>query len=119
MSKLIIEMAKPEVCITKDGYYGNCPMDRVWCVQRNAPSGTKMGDAYAEMTDNIPSWCPIKGVLPDEHGDLIDRSALIKSVNGVSTHWLNDWSTLGVLSMIDKQPTVIAAERKEHGTTVD
>lgn len=39
---------------------------------------------------------------------LIDANALIKSVNGVSTHWLNDWSTLGVLSMIDKQPTVDA-----------
>lgn len=62
---LIIDMPMPKVCITKDGYYGNCPMDRVWCVQRNAPSGTKMGNAYAEMTENIPSWCPIKGELPD------------------------------------------------------
>lgn len=40
----------------------------------------------------------------------IDADALIESVNGVSTHWLNDWSTLGVLSMIDKQPTVDAVQ---------
>lgn len=38
----------------------------------------------------------------------IDADALKESVNGVSTHWLNDWSTLGVLSMIDKQPTIDA-----------
>lgn len=38
----------------------------------------------------------------------IDADALKESVKGVSTHWLNDWSTLGVLSMIDKQPTVDA-----------
>ena len=25
-----------------------------------------------------PDWCPIKGVLPDEHGDLIDRDELLK-----------------------------------------
>ena len=60
---LIVDMPMPKVCITKDGYYGNCPMDRVWCAQRNAPSGTIMRDVYAEMTDNIPSWCPIKGEL--------------------------------------------------------
>lgn len=52
---LIVDMPMPKVCITKDGYYGNCPMDRVWCAQRNAPSGTIMRDVYAEMTDNIPS----------------------------------------------------------------
>lgn len=63
MSKLIVDMDMPKVCITKDGYYGNCPMDRVWCIQRNAPIGTIMRDAYAEMTDSIPSWCPIKGEL--------------------------------------------------------
>lgn len=39
---------------------------------------------------------------------LIDANVLKESVNGVSTHWLNDWSTLGVLAMIDKQPTVDA-----------
>ena len=40
----------------------------------------------------------------------IDADELIKSVNGVSTHWLNEWSTLGVLAMIDKQPTVDAVQ---------
>lgn len=39
---------------------------------------------------------------------LIDADALKKAVNGRSTHWLNDWSTLGVLAVIDEQPTIDA-----------
>lgn len=39
---------------------------------------------------------------------LIDANALKVHINGVSTHWLNDWSTLGVLAAVDKQPTVDA-----------
>ena len=39
---------------------------------------------------------------------LIDADALKKGVNGRSTHWLNDWSTLGVLAIIDQQPTIDA-----------
>ena len=39
---------------------------------------------------------------------LIDADALKKGVNSISTHWLNDWSTLGVLAIIDEQPTIDA-----------
>ena len=47
--------------------------------------------------------------------DLISRKALKTYINGVSTHWLNDWSTLGVLAAIDKQPTVdVVAHAKWH-----
>ena len=35
------------------------------------------------------------------------------AVNGRSTHWLNDWSTLGVLAVIDEQPTVDAIAPKK------
>ena len=45
---------------------------------------------------------------------LIDADALKKAVNGRSTHWLNDWSTLGVLAVIDEQPTIDAV-RMRHG----
>lgn len=55
-----------------------------------------------------PDWCPIKGVLPDEHGDLIDRDALKKRC------WHDDGFDLWVShTEIDQEPTVIAAERKE------
>ena len=36
----------------------------------------------------------------------IDAAAFKEYINNVSTHWLNDWSTLGVLAAIDKQPAV-------------
>jgi hypothetical protein len=36
---------------------------------------------------------------------LIDADVLKQDINNVSTHWLNEWSTLGVLAMVDKQPS--------------
>lgn len=39
---------------------------------------------------------------------LIDADALKAHVNSLSTHWLNDWSTIGVLAAIDRQITVDA-----------
>lgn len=52
--------------------------------------------------------CPIVGVLPDEHGDLIDRDALKKQC------WTDDGFDLWVShTEIDQQPIVIAAERKD------
>ena len=36
---------------------------------------------------------------------LIDADVLKQDINKVSTHWLNEWSTLGVLAMVDKQPS--------------
>ena len=106
--KLIVEMEMPKSCDA-------CPLldesgDYPMCRATQETRGYNFDTRNKKMDK-----CPIVSVLPDEHGDLIDRNALIKSVNGVSTHWLNDWSTLGVLSMIDKQPTVIAAERKDDG----
>ena len=110
--KLIVEMEMPKVCMTKDGFYGDCPMDRLWCVQRNAPSGTKMRDAYAEMRGNIPSWCPIKGVLPEEHGDLIDRDALLETC---IYYDINPNKSAVDADNIQDMPVIIAAERKDDG----
>ncbi len=41
---------------------------------------------------------------------LIAADALKDHVNSLSTHWLNDWSTIGVLAAIDRQITVDAVE---------
>lgn len=80
MSECVVKMKKPLVCITKDGYHGNCPMDRVWCIQRNAPKGITMGEAYAAMTDKVPSWCPVVCQLPEGHGRLIDEAVFCENV---------------------------------------
>ena len=39
---------------------------------------------------------------------LIDADKLAKDINGLSTHLLNEWDTMGVLMQIDEQPTVDA-----------
>ena len=45
---------------------------------------------------------------------LISADGLKGYVNSISTHWLNEWDTVGVLAAIDKQPT-IDAEPVKHG----
>ena len=42
--------------------------------------------------------------------DLISRRALLKSIGEVSTSPLNEWDTIGVLNIVNKQPTVEAKE---------
>lgn len=103
MSKLIVEMEMPTrccdcdladgaVCMAKGGVYGREVPKMTWIRTR-------------------PDWCPICGVLPDEHGDLIDRDALKKQC------WNDDGFDLWVShTEIDQQPTVIAAERKDDET---
>ena len=72
MSKLIVEMEMPRNCdecvvnydcafcgITGSAFYGNTQMPNF------APDEQKLPD------------CPIVGVLPETHGDLIDRDAFI------------------------------------------
>ena len=72
MTKLIVEMEMPK----------SCPCDLVGIGYAMCCSGVigipKRIAEYDECVKNgtRPSWCPIKGVLPDEHGDLIDRDAL-------------------------------------------
>ena len=40
--------------------------------------------------------------------DLISRMVLLKSIREVSTSPLNEWDTMGVLNIVNKQPTVEA-----------
>jgi hypothetical protein len=43
---------------------------------------------YDECVKNgtRPDWCPIKGVLPDEHGDLVDYDEVEKEFNRLLTY---------------------------------
>lgn len=65
MTKLIVEMEMPNNCF-------DCPL-------RNGKSGyyCQADKDHRYVYNYIPKWCPIVGVLPDEHGDLIDRDAFI------------------------------------------
>ena len=57
-----------------------------------------------------PSWCPIKGVLPEQHGDLIDRDALLETC----IYYNIDPNKSAVdADNIQDMPVIIAAERKD------
>ena len=109
MSECVVRMEMPLVCITENGYYGYCPMDRVWCIQRNAPPDITMREAYEAMTDKIPSWCPIICQLPEGHGRLIDANTII----GVMQDELDNDIPVTVddyLGLDPSVPTIVPAE---------
>lgn len=109
MSKLIVEMEMPKACpcdLIGIGYAMCC----------SAANTRKRIVEYDECVKNgaRPDWCPIKGVLPDEHGDLIDRDELLKCKGNCydsDGHLLYAVGTGSILQM----KTVIAAERKDDG----
>lgn len=77
MSKLIVEMEMPNRCpcvlaVDNIGWFSPCFADH------GIPSRTKDFDDCIEKGTR-PDWCPIKGVLPETHGDLIDRDVSIQT----------------------------------------
>ena len=104
MSKLIVEMEMPRFC-------AECPMcDNVYYGDDVRKSFCVVFDERKEiLTEGRPSWCPIKGVLPEEHGDLIDRDELLKEC------YPDDEFDAHVIYADDihKAKAVIAAERKD------
>jgi hypothetical protein len=101
MSKLIVEMGMPENCYEChfstdcsfcEGYDDVCvlaPKDAVY--KWNFSDGIKPSAR--------PSWCPIKGVLPEEHGDIVD-------IDLVGVNYFDEIE-------YDNDAVIIAAERKD------
>lgn len=121
MSKLIIDMPMPKDC-------PQCPMahynkldEFTGCeVAAGKLFAVTRDKAYAESTCR-PDWCPICGVLPDEHGDLIDRD---KFVDKYIRHYTEQERKMNLVfaavevkqdfaDMIYEEDAVIAAERKD------
>lgn len=69
MTKLIVEMKMPKNC-------HECEAKCVSALYGRICGMTRKNIIPFLDKPNRPYWCPIKGVLPDEHGDLIDRDAL-------------------------------------------
>ncbi len=67
-----------------------------------------------------PDWCPIKGVLPEAHGDLIDRDALGLSVqsSSIAEHGrIMHERIIGenrIAMDVLNAPAIIAAERSKR-----
>lgn len=70
MAVYIPSMEMPPVCVTDDGWYGNCPMDRVWCAMRFKPEYKEGQRIIDEITGKRPGWCTLRP-LPEKHGRLI------------------------------------------------
>ena len=122
MSKLIVEMEYPKngcsecrLKYKKRGYGGVFYCFNHLCVDKWTYGRTQNGDR--------PSWCPIKGVLPEEHGDLIDRDVSIQTFkyiyieeapysgfNGQEAFYTPE----DVVNTLLCQDVVIAAERKDE-----
>ena len=103
---LIIDMPMPRSCVM-------CEVaDQGFCEIKHE----SVMDLRGAYLDKRPDWCPIKGELPDEHGDLIDRDIMYKQIQ-LWKSTATDTITLGFLYHIEKllmciRPA-IAAERKD------
>lgn len=105
MSKLIVEMEMPQACpcdLIGIGYAMCC----------SAANSKKRIVEYDECVKNgtRPDWCPIKGELPEEHGDLIDRDALLETC---IYYYINPNKGAVDTDNIQDMPVIIAAERRE------
>lgn len=78
MSKLIVDMPMPKDCPMCPMAHYNKLDEFTGCeVAAGKLFAATRDKAYAESTSR-PSWCPIKGVLPDEHGEKILNAFGIK-----------------------------------------
>ena len=110
MSKLIVEMDNPICC-------GACKCRYVESyIGYVAVFCTIKDNLYVEDPDSRPSWCPICGILPDEHGDLIDRDKLL---HDTPRYYFDDSSSAIDVEDIKNAEAIITAERKDDGTTIN
>lgn len=122
MSKLIVDMPMP----VKEW---NCLDCKAICtdIMRGHYCGItkKTIDTLKNMRAR-PDWCPIVGVLPEEHGDLIDRD---KFVDKYIRHYTEQERKMNLVfaavevkqdfaDMIYEEDAVIEAERKDDGNSV-
>ncbi len=116
MSKLIVEMNMPKSCPC-DLTNGDTPC----FAAHGIPKRWADFEKHSKLLHTRPWWCPIKGVLPEEHGDLIDRD---KFVDKYIRHYTEQERKMNLVfaavevkqdfaDMIYEEDAVIAAERKD------
>lgn len=112
MSKLIVEMELHKNCLDCDLHqivYGDSYADTdVYCFKEKRLVGKRFGPTKDLAR---PSWCPIKGELPEGHGDLIDRDILLQTFQNADYETYNDYCE--AFDTVEAAETVIAAERKD------
>ena len=105
MSILIKGMRMPKNCI-------KCPMQfggMCYVMPAEVDESRVAPTVEEALKQGKPDWCPLVEI-PESHGDLIDRDALLDMVRDVNTDYYCE--VLGVtVEDIDSVPTVI--ERSE------
>lgn len=112
---LIIDMPMPKVC-------DECPMmyDGIVCmatgteVYPNREARILKNGRTFDPSENKLDDCPFKGVLPEEHGDLIDADEVWKRAGRKG-----EADMIALAREFCNAPIVIAAEMKDDGTTTD
>lgn len=99
--KLIVEMEMPKngCCDCMVELMGLCVIQ-----DKDVPLKNENGDYPTEL----PKGCPIKGVLPDEHGDLIDADEVWKRAGRKG-----EADMIALAREFCNAPIVIVAERKD------
>ena len=116
MPKLIVEMEMPKDCLWyEDGKEGRCPfLDDGDCCRGQSDEANEVAETWSDLQKG----CPIKGVLPEQHGDLIDRDRLeyrvMAETNPFGKPTIEYESGIKVMQMIEDAVTVIQAERKAY-----
>lgn len=106
MSEVIVRMEMPRNCYL-------CPMANFFVDKQPYCRLTMRWDECTQNGFKRPSWCPIVGVLPEEHGRLIDEAVFCENVVKYSHQSLK---TIG--KALDATPTIIemtpiVTERKD------
>lgn len=115
MTKLIVEMEMPQACPCEFAYYSSHGIFRPCFAWNGIPARWHEVEKCAE-NGTRPDWCPIKGVLPEVHGDLIDRDVASEAFTRAFDEWDRDvavFSANGVVGVLKSQQAVIEAERKD------
>ena len=108
--KLIVEMDMPRNCDECEVNY-----DCAFCgITGSAFYGNRHTPDFVPHESRLPD-CPIKGVLPDEHGDLVDADTVLWEV--LDSQGIETAMSVTVGDVIEGYdvPIVIAAERKDDG----
>lgn len=113
MSKLIVEMNMPQMCPCElateiEGSFYTC-FAYYGVVERAVEFDKCVRDGKR------PSWCPIKGVLPEQHGDLVDADTVLWGEEVPDSEGIVVPVTIGDVIEGYDVPIVIAAERKDDG----
>lgn len=115
MSKLIVEMEMPQACPCEFAYYSSHGIFRPCFAWNGIPARWSEVEKCAE-NGTRPDWCPICGELPEEHGDLIDRDALLETC---IYYYINPNKGAVDADNIQDMPVIVAEERKDDETTAD